>query len=140
MIQQLSILIDQRPQRLAELIAFLKASGVDLRHLTMTNDAACAVLRTIIPEAQSARQKLQAAGFTAFLSEVLVIDMASAPEGAAQVLQTLAHQEILVDELSWVAGARVPCLLCRAGDCGAAGRALATRGIKVLDAQALWQL
>lgn len=139
MVKQLSILIDQRPERLAELISFLKTHHIDLRFAVLTTDSSYSVLRALSPDAQGALKALQDAGYTAFLRDTLFIEMGNRYMTLTGVLDLLSAQNIPVEEFVWVSSPGMePSLLCRASDMQAAGQVLRANGMRLLDDRTLW--
>lgn len=139
MVTQLSILIDHRPERLAELISFLRTRQIDLRFAVLTTDSSYSVLRALSPDAKGALRMLQDAGYTAFLRDTLFIEMGSAFMTLTGVLDLLSAQKIAVEEFVWVASPGLePSLLCRASDMPAAEAVLRASGMRLLDDGSLW--
>ena len=72
-INQLSVFIENRRGRLAEITNILKNNEVDIRALSIADTKEFGILRLIVNHAQKAADVLRAEGFTVALTQVVAI-------------------------------------------------------------------
>jgi hypothetical protein len=96
-IQQLSLVLENRPGTLASPIEALGRAGINIMALCLLENGNVGVLRLIIPDWQRARRVLQEAGFTVTVCDVLALDVADRPGGLAAVLRLCAHHKLNIE-------------------------------------------
>jgi len=95
--EQLSIFVENRPGRLAEVVAALAESGVNLRALSLADTLEFGVLRLITDRPEEARKALNAKGFTAQVTEVLAVEVPDKPGGLSRVLNAFGQAGVNVE-------------------------------------------
>jgi len=98
-VMQLTVFLENRSGRLAELADLLGRAGINLRGFSTTEAAEWGIVRLIVPDPEAARAVLHEAGFTTHVSPVVCVKVADEPGGLARVLAELAAQDISVDYL-----------------------------------------
>jgi hypothetical protein len=98
-VTQLTVFLENRSGRLAEIADLLGQSGINIRGFSTTEAAEYGIVRLIVPDADRARALLHDAGFTTHFSQVLCVRVKDEPGGLARVLDELAAQDISVDYL-----------------------------------------
>jgi hypothetical protein len=98
-VTQLTVFLENRSGRLAEIADILGQSGINIRGFSTTEAAEYGIVRLIVPDADRARALLHDAGFTTHFSQVLCVRVKDEPGGLARVLDELAAQDISVDYL-----------------------------------------
>ena len=98
-ITQVTVFLENRSGRLAEIADLLGRSGVNIRGFSTTEAAEYGIVRLIVPEPERAREILHGEGFTTHLSQVICVAVPDAPGGLAKVLDELAEQGVSVDYL-----------------------------------------
>ncbi len=96
-VTQLTVFLENRSGRLAEVTDLLGRAGVNIRGFSTTEAAEYGILRLIVPDPDRAREILHEAGFTTHLTEVVCVAVPDEPGGLARVLDALAEQGISVD-------------------------------------------
>jgi hypothetical protein len=96
-VTQLTVFLENRSGRLAEVTDILGKAGINIRGFSTTEAAEYGILRLIVPEPEKARDLLNKEGFTTHLTEVVCVAVPDEPGGLARVLDVLAEQEISVD-------------------------------------------
>ena len=96
-INQLSVFIENKRGRLAEITKILKESGVDIRALSIADTKEFGILRLIVNDAQKAADVLKAEGFTVSLTKVVAIGIDDRPGGLAAAMEVLRDNAISVD-------------------------------------------
>jgi hypothetical protein len=98
-VTQLTVFLENRSGRLAEIADLLGRAGVNIRGFSTTEAAEYGIVRLIVPDPEKARALLHDAGFTTHFSQVLCVRVQDEPGGLAGVLDQLAAQDISVDYL-----------------------------------------
>jgi len=98
-VTQLTVFLENRSGRLAEIADVLGRKGVNIRGFSTTEAAEYGIVRLIVPDPLAARQILHHEGFTTHLSQVICVAVPDEPGGLARVLDTLAEQSVSVDYL-----------------------------------------
>jgi hypothetical protein len=96
-VTQLTVFLENRSGRLAEVTDILGRAGINIRGFSTTEAAEYGILRLIVPDPQRARGILHKEGFTTHLTEVVCVGVPDEPGGLAHVLDLLAEQKISVD-------------------------------------------
>jgi len=98
-VTQLTVFLENRSGRLAEVTDLLGRNGINIRGFSTTEAAEYGIVRLIVADPERARELLQGAGFTTHLSHVICVSVPDEPGGLARVLDELAAQDISVDYL-----------------------------------------
>ena len=96
-INQLTVLIENKRGRLAEITKILKENGVDIRALSIADTKEFGILRLIVNDAQKAADVLKADGFTVSLTKVVAIGIDDRPGGLAAAMEVLRDNNISVE-------------------------------------------
>ena len=103
-IQQVSVFIENREGRLAEVSRLLTAKGVDIRALALADTTDFGVLRLIVNDPVSCAETLKAAGLVARLTDVIALGIEDRPGGLDHVLSIFAEHKINVEYMYAFAG------------------------------------
>ena len=95
--KQLSVFIENRQGRLGEVLNVLKNNGVNIQSLSLADTAEYGVLRLIVDKPEEGREKLFEAGFSALLTNVLIIKVPHTPGGLQDVLISISNSGISVE-------------------------------------------
>jgi hypothetical protein len=96
-IEQLSIFLENKSGRLAEVTEILAANGINIRALALADTADFGILRLIVDYTEKALGLLRAHGFTLARNEVVAVEVPDLPGGLAGILRTLRGQDINVE-------------------------------------------
>ena len=96
-IHQISVFLENRAGRLAEITALLADSGVDLRAINIAETSDYGVLRLIASHEPEACRVLRENGFIYSTSEVIAAGVPDAPGGLSGLLQLLAENSVDVN-------------------------------------------
>lgn len=96
-IKQLSIFVENRPGRLAEIADLLGEEKIDIRAVCVSDTREFGILRLIVDEPEAAAAKLKAHGCTCSLCDVLVLRLDDNPGGLAYPMHALAEVGISVE-------------------------------------------
>ncbi len=98
-VRQLTVFLENRSGRLAEVADILGKAGINIRGFSTTEAAEYGILRLIVTEPERARELLHAAGFTTHFAPVLCVSVPDRPGGLAKVLDQLAEAGVSIDYL-----------------------------------------
>lgn len=96
-IQQLSIFLENRSGRLAEVTDVLGKADINIRALSLADTSDFGILRIIVNDTEKAFRVLEEGGFTVAGNEVLAVEVEDRPGGLARVLKMLTDREINVE-------------------------------------------
>ncbi|PKQ38786.1 MAG: amino acid-binding protein [Actinobacteria bacterium HGW-Actinobacteria-1] len=140
MIEQISVFLENKSGRLAELTRVLGDAGINMRALMVADTAEFGVVRLICDEPRRALRVLEDGGFGASITEVIAVAVPDRPGGLADVLETLGTQGLNVEYaycfVESTGDAAVD--IFRVDDPTRAKSALATQGIVVVEPGALY--
>jgi hypothetical protein len=97
MIQQLSVFLENKPGRLAELTERLGEGGHNMRLLTVADTAEYGVARILCDRPRAAKEMLQERGFGVSLTRVVAVEVPDRPGGLAEVLRVLGDADLNVE-------------------------------------------
>ena len=89
-VSQLSVFIENKSGRLADVTRTLAESDVNIRALSIADTIDYGLLRLIVNDPIRAKKTLMDAGFTVALTEVLAIEIPDKPGGLANIIDILA--------------------------------------------------
>lgn len=93
-IEQISIFIENREGRLAEVTAILRDANVNIRALSLADTTDYGVLRLIVNDNEKAETALKKEGFTVGKTQVLAVEVKDVPGGLNSILDPLYENEI----------------------------------------------
>lgn len=141
-VEQISIFMENKAGRLAEVTAILKESGVNIRALSLADTADFGVLRMIVNDTQKADLALKNAGFTVGKTEVVAVEVMDSPGGLHDILEVLREKNINVEYMyAFVqqSGDRAV-MIFRFDDVDAAITQLSARGMVIVSGKRLYSL
>ncbi|ABK99284.1 ACT domain-containing protein [Pelobacter propionicus] len=96
-VEQISIFIENKSGRLAEITRILGDEGINIRALSLADTSDFGILRLIVNDAGRAKAALKERGFTVNKTEVVAVEVPDCPGGLSSILQTLDSQQINVE-------------------------------------------
>ena len=96
-IEQISIFLENKSGRLAEVTSVLSETRINIRALYLADTADFGILRLIVNDTETALQVLKENGFTVTKSEVVAIEVPDRPGGLSQILNTIKDEGINVE-------------------------------------------
>ncbi len=88
-VEQISVFLENKSGRLAEVAEILARSGINIRALSLADTADFGILRLIVKETEKAKQVLKEGGFTVGKTEVIAVEVSDRPGGLAGILNVL---------------------------------------------------
>jgi len=140
MIQQLSVFLENKSGRLAELCRALGDAGINMHALMVADTSDFGVIRIICDTPRAAKELLEGLGFGASLTPVLAIEIPDRPGGLADVLDRLDDSKMNVEyAYCFVEPSGEAAVDVFKVDDPAAERVLAEAGFKSLSADELYR-
>jgi hypothetical protein len=96
-VEQISIFIENKSGRLAEVTRVLGESGVNIRALSLADTSDFGILRLIVDQTDRAKQALKDQGFTVSKTEVIAVEVPDRPKGLFGILDTLDRAGVNVE-------------------------------------------
>jgi hypothetical protein len=96
-VEQISIFIENKSGRLAEVSRVLGEAGVNIRALSLADTSDFGILRLIVDDGEKAKTVLKERGFTVSKTEVVAVEVPDRPGGLATILQALDEGQINVE-------------------------------------------
>ena len=94
---QISVFLENRKGRLADVCTLLGKGKINIRALTVAESDDFGILRLVVDKPQEATTLLKANGFVANLTEVVTVEVQDKPGGLAEVLEVLNKHNINVE-------------------------------------------
>jgi hypothetical protein len=98
-VTQLTVFLENRSGRLAEVAGLLGKEGINIRGFSTTEAAEYGIVRLIVGDPERARHLLHDAGFTTHFSQVICVKVPDEPGGLAKVLDEVAIAGASIDYL-----------------------------------------
>jgi hypothetical protein len=98
-VTQLTVFLENRTGRLAEVADLLGAAGINIRGFSTSEAAEYGIVRLIVTDPGAARTLLHDAGFTTHFSQVICLRVPDEPGGLARVLDQVAATGASIDYL-----------------------------------------
>jgi hypothetical protein len=96
-VEQISIFIENKSGRLAEVSRILGGAGVNIRALSLADTSDFGILRLIVNDRDTAMATLKGKGFTVSKTEVVAVEVPDQPGGLASILEVLDASSINVE-------------------------------------------
>ena len=142
-IQQLSIFVENKSGRLAEITEILGTAGVDIRAISVADTSDFGILRLIVDKPKEAVEALRAANLTVSLTSVIAVGIDDKPGEFAKAMRVLADGEIGVEYMYAFVGNRQDghaVVVMRTDNEEIAQQALDTHHISTLSPQDIYRL
>jgi hypothetical protein len=96
-VDQISIFLENKSGRLAEVTDILARNGINIRALSLADTADFGIFRLIVNDPQKTQAVLKENGFTVAKNEVVAVVLPDRPGGLAGILKTLQGKGINVE-------------------------------------------
>jgi len=93
-IKQLSVFIENKKGRLAEVTGILRDNNINIRALSLADTSDFGILRIIVDDPDKAKEVLKDKEFVVKESDVLAIEIEDKPGGLSKVLDVLSSNDI----------------------------------------------
>ena len=134
-IKQLSVFVENRRGKLAEITELLASKGIDLRALTLADTNEFGLLRLIVSKPDEAYRLLQENGIMVRTSEVVAIGVADKPGAFSKAVQLIADVGVNLEYLYTLASPKngEAVIITRLDQPGEAISALQAGGFRIVD-------
>ena len=95
--EQISVFLENKAGRLAEVTAILAETGVNIRALALADTSDFGVLRLIVSDNEKAVTALKSQGFTVGRTDVVAVEVEDRPGGLHRILDILNQAGINVE-------------------------------------------
>lgn len=141
-VKQISIFIENKSGRLAEVARILGEKGINIRALSLADTSDFGILRLLVDNTDLALETLKEGGFTVNKTEVVAVEVPDQPGGLCGILQVLDKAKINVEYMyAFVernAGNAV--IIFRFDETDCAIETLQKTGINILSGEHLYSL
>ena len=96
-VEQISIFLENKSGRLAEVTSVLSDAGINIRALYLADTSDFGILRLIVDDTEKARKVLKEKGFTVEKTRVVAIEVSDKPGGLSKILNTIKAEGINVE-------------------------------------------
>lgn len=96
-IKQLSIFLENKSGRLAEVLSVLGDSGIAIKALTIADTSEYGILRLIVSDDAKALEALRSEGFSVNLTNVILVSTPSEAGSFARILKIMAQNKISIE-------------------------------------------
>jgi hypothetical protein len=141
-IKQISIFLENKKGRLAEVAKVLSAATINIRALALADTADFGILRLIVNDPDKALSALKDAGFVAQLTDVIAIEVEDKPGGLFRILDVFDKNNINIEYMYAFVEKRVEnaIVIFKIDDHEKAHAALKTNGISIVTGDILKNL
>ena len=88
-VEQISVFLENKAGRLAEVTQTLSEAGVNIRALSLADTSDFGVLRMIVSDNKEAEEALKAQGFTVSKTDVVAVEVEDKPGGLHKILDLI---------------------------------------------------
>lgn len=97
LVKQISIFLENKHGRLAEVTQVLGSNHIDITALSIADTTDFGILRLIVNQPDKARQVLDQSGFAVSINEVIAIEVEDKPGGLSKALAVLDNKGIGIE-------------------------------------------
>lgn len=141
-VEQISIFLENKAGRLAEVTRVLSAAGVNIRALSLADTSDFGILRLIVSDNERATAALKEGGFTVGKTDVVAVEVADQPGGLSRILDILNKENVNVEYMyAFVQhSGKDAVIIFRFDDIETAIRLLQENDVKVLEGKTVYTL
>lgn len=96
-IHQISVFVENRAGRLADITGVLASNSIDIRALSIADTTDFGILRLIVDQPEKAVEALKAGGITVSKTEVIAAKLSDEPGALHKILSVLCDEGIVVE-------------------------------------------
>lgn len=141
-VEQISVFLENKSGRLAEVTDVLAKAGINIRALSLADTADFGILRLIVNDTERAKQVLKDNGFTVGKTEVIAVEVPDRPGGLAGILNVLKERGVNVEYMyAFVQKSKENAIIIfRFDEIEKAIEGLTTAGVKILKGEDVYAL
>ncbi len=96
-VEQISVFLENKAGRLAEVTHTLAEAGINIRALSLADTSDFGILRLIVHDHEKAKSALKEKGFTVGRTSVVAVEVPDHPGGLDSILQLLSTRGVNVE-------------------------------------------
>ena len=141
-VEQISIFLENKAGRLAEVSRVLSEAGVNIRALSLADTSDFGILRLIVDNNDRAKEVLKERGFTVGKTDVVAVEVEDRPGGLNRIMDILSRQNINVEYMyAFVQhSGKDAVIIFRFDDIDMAVKLLQENNVKVLEGKTVYTL
>ena len=98
-LKQISVFLENKTGRLAEVTQLLGKGGINLRAISIADTADFGICRLIVSDPDATLKLLEKGGFTARETDVLGVEITDRPGGLAEIMKTFNENGVNIEYL-----------------------------------------
>lgn len=140
--KQVSVFLENRAGRLAEVTGILAAQNINIRALSLADSADFGVLRLIVDDVEGAKGILKKEGLAVGETDVVAVEVPDRPGGLAHLLQIFKDENVNVEYMyAFVkAPSQSAVMIFRFEDPQRALEALQDKGVRTIPGEELYHM
>ncbi len=141
-VEQISIFLENKAGRLAEVARILSGAGVNIRALSLADTSDFGILRLIVDNNGKAKTALKEQGLTVGKTDVVAVEVDDRPGGLSLILDILSKEQINVEYMyAFVQhSGKNAVIIFRFDDIDAAIKLLMENGVKVIEGKTVYTM
>ncbi len=141
-IKQLSVFIENKPGRLADITEVLAENKIDIRAISVADTSDFGILRIIVDKPEEASAILKEAGMTVSLSKVIAVGIGDITGEFARAIRVLADEKVSVEYVyAFVSRDKGKAyVIIRAEEGDRAAQVLLKNNVEILSEEALYNM
>lgn len=141
-VRQISIFLENKAGRLAEVTSILGKAGINIRALSLADTTDFGILRLIVNDIDKAAKTLKDQGFTVGETEVLAVEVPDRPGGLGEILKIIQSAGLNVEYMyAFVErSSDNAVIIFRFDNVDEATRVLLGKGVTILNGERLYSL
>jgi len=96
-LKQISVFVENKPGRLADVTSVLYEKGINLRAFTIAEAGDFGIIRMVVDKTQEAYEALKSAGYTVALTDVLAVEVKDEPGGLYRIAKALGDANVNIE-------------------------------------------
>lgn len=96
-VEQISVFLENKAGRLAEVTHCLALAGVNIRALSLADTSDFGILRLLVNDTEKAKKALKEGNFTVGLTQTVAVEVPDNPGGLDDILQLLSKNGVNVE-------------------------------------------
>ena len=131
-VKQISVFVENKPGKLAELTDYLHQHDIDMRALSIAEAQDFGIVRMIVDDPYKTSQVLKEAGYVVSITPVLAVEMSDEPGSLYQILKIIGDGGVNLDYTYAFLSqkASTACMILRVADNEKAIEVLGKSGIR----------
>jgi hypothetical protein len=141
-VEQISIFLENKAGRLAEVTRVLSEAGVNIRALSLADTSDFGILRLIADNNDKAKAVLKERGFTVGKTDVVAVEVPDRPGGLSRILGILSQHNVNVEYMyAFVQhSGKDAVMIFRFDDIDTAVKLLQKNNVRVLEGKTVYTL